>query len=133
MKMSMRHYAAFTMVVLGLLFMTALPASTTDLVIHLPGGKPLARKSVQYRCDATGPKIGLPATPFSVEYINGSGNSLVVVPIYGGSLIFANVASGSGARYAAQQYVWWEARGAATLYLDSLSGTQSSACQPTGK
>ena len=67
---------------------------------------------------------------FPVEYINGAGNSLAVVPIHGNSMIFANVMSGSGARYAAWQYIWWDAGGSVTLYSDSMAGKMQSACHP---
>jgi hypothetical protein len=76
--------------------------------------------------------IGLPAGAFPVEYINGAGNSLVIVPVHETSLIFANVSSGSGARYAAGQYIWWEAGGAVTFYSDSLAGKTQSACHRAG-
>lgn len=108
-------------------------AAAADLVINLPGSGPASRKTVTYRCDATGAKMGLPPSTFQVEYINGGGNSLAVVPINGNPLIFANVVSGSGARYAAQQYIWWEARGSATLYSDSMPSKQQSACQPVSE
>ena len=101
-----------------------------DITIHLPASASVSRKIVQYQCDDQGPKIGLPSGSFPVEYINGGGNSLAVVPISGNSVIFSNVISGSGARYAAQQFIWWEAKGAATLYSDSLSGKLQSTCQP---
>lgn len=104
-----------------------------DITIHLPANASISRKIVQYQCDPQGPKIGVQSGPFSVEYINGGGNSLAVVPISGNSLIFSNVISGSGARYAAQQFIWWEAHGTATLYADSLSGKLQSSCQPVEK
>jgi membrane-bound inhibitor of C-type lysozyme len=104
--------------------------SATDLVVTLPGSKLLLRKVVHYSCDANAVKLGLPAVPFDVEYINGSGNNLATIPILGGLLIFANVSSASGARYAAQQYVWWEAQGSATLYLDSPAQKDKTVCQP---
>src|SRR5438270_2952438 len=100
--------------------------SATDLIIHLPDDRSISRKSVQYQCDAGGTKIGVAAGPFTVEYINGGGNSLAIVPISGKSLIFSNVIAGSGARYTAQQYTWWEAGGGATLYSDSLAGKMRS-------
>jgi membrane-bound inhibitor of C-type lysozyme len=105
-------------------------AGATDLTIHLSGSQPVSRKTVQYQCDAKAVAVGLPASTFTVEYINGAGNSLVVVPIHGNSLIFANVMSGSGARYAAGQYIWWEAGGSVTLYSDSMAGKMQSACHP---
>lgn len=103
--------------------------SATDLTIHLPAHPLLARQNVLFQCDATGPQIGVPAGPFSVEYINGGGNSLVVVPIGSNALIFSNVVAGSGARYTAQQYTWWEAGGAVTLTSDSLAGKLQSTCR----
>ena len=120
-----------------LMTMAALGCSTamagaTDLTIHLKGTQPLTRKTVQYQCDAKGAAMGLPTAAFPVEYINGAGNSLVVVPVHDTSLIFANVNSGSGARYAAGQYIWWEAAGAVTFYSDSLAGKTQSACHRAG-
>jgi membrane-bound inhibitor of C-type lysozyme len=102
----------------------------TDLIINLPGTKILAHKTVHYRCDHGGAKIGLPSGAFEVEYINGSGNNLAAIPIFESRLIFSNISSASGARYAAQRYIWWEAGGIATLYYDSLSGKQTAVCRP---
>lgn len=104
------------------------PALGTDLLIHLPGLPPVSREMVSYTCDSQGAKIGLPSGKFDVEYIQGGGNSLVIVPIAGNALIFANVSSSSGARYSAQQYTWWEANGAVTFYSDSINGKLSSIC-----
>ncbi len=103
--------------------------SATDLTIHLPDNPSISRQSVEYQCHAKGPEIGVASVPFSVEYINGGGNSLVVVPIFRNALIFSNVASGSGARYTAQQYTWWEAGGSVTLWSDSLAGKMQSTCR----
>ncbi len=104
-------------------------AAATDLKIHLNGSQPISRMTAQYRCDAQGAKMGLPADAFSVEYINGAGNSLAVLPIHGASLIFANVASGSGARYAASQYIWWDEAGrTVSLSSDSIAGKMRSEC-----
>lgn len=104
--------------------------SATDLTIHLPNTPSITRQKVLYQCDATATQIGVPAVPFSVEYINGGGNSLVVVPMAGNALIFSNVSSGSGVRYTAQQYTWWEAKNSATLYSDSLTGKSQTSCRP---
>lgn len=111
------------------LLCSAASAAATDLTLHLNGTGTFSRNVVQYQCDAQGVTIGLPSGNFSVEYVNGGGNSLVVVPVSGSSLIFANVTSGSGARYAAGQYIWWEAQGAVTVYSDALSGKTQSACK----
>ena len=112
----------------GVLACNAL-AEASDLTIHLIGSQPITRNTVTYRCDAQGVKMGLPAGAFSVEYVNGAGNSLALVPVGGNSLIFANVVSGSGARYAAGQYIWWDAGGRRTTFSsDSLDGKMSSEC-----
>jgi membrane-bound inhibitor of C-type lysozyme len=104
-------------------------AGATDLTIHLNGSQPISRNTVKVQCDAQGSKMGLPAGVFSVEYLNGAGNSLAIVPVGGNSLIFANVVSGSGARYAAGEYIWWDAAGRGiTFSSDSLAGKMSSAC-----
>jgi membrane-bound inhibitor of C-type lysozyme len=95
----------------------------------LTGSEPVTRKTIQYQCDAEGAKMGLPAEAFSVEYTNGAGNSLAVLPVSGQSLIFSNVISGSGARYAARQYIWWDAAGRGTSFSsDSLAGKARSNC-----
>jgi len=99
-----------------------------DITVVLPGNADVTRKSVQYQCDRNGTKMGLPAGPFKVEYINGGGNSLVVVPISGKPLLFVSVMSGSGARYAAQQYTWWEAHN--TVAASSMQGNVQSSCHP---
>jgi membrane-bound inhibitor of C-type lysozyme len=103
-------------------------AGAADLTIHLSGSQPISRKTVQYQCDSQAAATGLPAAAFPVEYINGAGNSLVIVPVNGASLIFTNVTSASGARYAAGQYIWWDAAGSVNFYSDSLAGKKESAC-----
>jgi membrane-bound inhibitor of C-type lysozyme len=107
------------------------PALGTELSIRLPGVPPVSRETVSYTCDPVGEKIGVPSGKFEVEYINGGGNSLVVVPISGNSLIFANVSSASGAHYQAQQYTWRDSKGAVTLYSDSINGKLTSSCTRT--
>ncbi len=116
------------------LFATALLFSSplahgTDLTLHLNGSEPITRSTRTYQCDSVSSKMGIPAGIFAVEYLNGAGNSLAVVPVNGKSLIFANVASGSGARYAAGPYIWWDASGrTVTFTSDSLAGKMSSTC-----
>lgn len=115
-------------VAMGILFASTF-AGATDLTLHLKGSQPVSRATVQYECDAEGAKMGLPAGPFSVEYLNGAGNSLAVLPVNGQSLVFANVLSGSGARYAARQYIWWDAAGRSVSFSsDSLAGKMRSEC-----
>ena len=111
-------------------FICCMSAAAGDVVIRLDDTPPVARQVIRYQSDANGPKLGLPHGPFQVEYINGGGNSLAVLPISGKPLIFANVLSGSGARYAAQQYIWWEAAGrSVSLTSDTLAGKVESICR----
>lgn len=101
----------------------------TDLTLHLTGEATFSRRVEHVQCDANGSKMGLPENVFTVEYINGGGNSLAIVPVEGKSLIFANVIAGSGARYAARQYIWWDAAGRGiTFTADSLAGKMSANC-----
>jgi membrane-bound inhibitor of C-type lysozyme len=105
------------------------PAPATELTIHLNSSQPISRQTIQYQCDAQGVAMGLPASAFPVEYVNGAGNSLAIVPVHGALLIFANVSSGSGARYAASDYIWWDAAGRSTSFSsDSIAGKMRSEC-----
>jgi membrane-bound inhibitor of C-type lysozyme len=110
----------------------AVAAEATDLTIHLAGEAPVSRRVVQFQCDSTGVQLGLPAGAFPVEYLDGNGNSLAVLPIGGRSLIFANVISASGARYAAGRYIWWDAGSRRGVHLysdfDSLDGKKQATC-----
>ncbi len=119
-------------ILVGVLAATA-SLSAADIVINIGAGQAVSRRVVQYQCDANATRVGLPAGQFSVEYINGGANSLAVLPIAGRPLIFASVTSGSGARYAAQGYIWWEAAGRRiSLRSETLSGSPESVCQRAG-
>ena len=113
--------------------LAVLPAGATDLTLKLAGNESISSKTVTFQCDAQASNLGLPAESFSVEYVNGAGNSLAILPIKGESLIFSNVISGSGARYAARQYIWWDAgnRGV-TLHADGLNGKKQTSCKAVG-
>jgi len=101
-------------------------AGASDLTIHLKGTQPIERKTVNYQCDAAGAKMGLPAGTFSVEYLNGAGNHLAVVPVMGNSMIFVNVPSASGAKYAAERFTWWEAGARGTTFSADFPGPKAS-------
>ncbi|HEY5253109.1 MAG TPA: MliC family protein [Acidobacteriaceae bacterium] len=104
-------------------------AGATDLTLHLKGSQPMSRSTMQYECDAEGAKMGLPPGVFSVEYLNGAGNSLAILPVNGESIVFANIFSGSGARYASKQFIWWDAAGRSVSFSsDSLAGKMRSEC-----
>ncbi len=101
-------------------------AGASDLTIPLQGTGTFQRKTVKYQCDANGVKMGLPAGVFAVEYLNETNNHLAVVPVKGSSMIFVTVPSGSGAKYAAQEFVWWEAGGRGTTFESDFPGPKAS-------
>jgi membrane-bound inhibitor of C-type lysozyme len=113
------------------LWSSAVTGEAADLTIQLAGDTSVSRHVAQFQCDSTGVQMGLPAGAFTVEYLDGAGNSLAVLPIGGHSLIFANVISASGARYASGRYIWWDA-GSRGIHLysdfDSLDGKQQATC-----
>jgi membrane-bound inhibitor of C-type lysozyme len=119
--------------IMGVAFsLSALSAGAADLTISLTGSEPMARHVAKFRCDEHASALGLPTGVFSVQYWNGNGNSLAILPIQGRSLVFSSVISGSGARYAAGPYIWWDA-GARGVHLyanpDSLDGKEQTSCQ----
>ncbi len=114
------------------LLLASTTARAADLSVPLAPGESVERTTSEFRCDADGARLGLPAVPFLVEYINGGGNSLAVLPIRGKPLVFANVVAADGARYAAGPYVWWDARPKSiTLSADTADGHKQSDCQIT--
>lgn len=54
--------------------------------------------------------------PLTVQYLNADPTYLAFVPVDGQKLLFVNVVSASGARYASGQYVWWTKGASADLY-----------------
>ncbi len=53
--------------------------------------------------------------PFNVSYISAGENRLAILTVDGEERIFVNVISGSGARYASGEYIWWSKGDTATL------------------
>lgn len=107
---------------------TGVSVPAEDLSVRLPGVE-VTRIHASFECGGDGVALGLPAGPFTVEYLNAGENHLAVLPIHGRALVFANVISGSGARYAAGRYIWWDAgaRGV-TLYADGVEGHPKAEC-----
>jgi len=101
-------------------------SSAADITNRLPQAASVTRNTVRYACE------GLP--PIRVEYINAGSNALAVVPVSGEAMVFANVLSGSGARYAAGPYIWWTKGAGADLY-DQRQGDNAKpiTCQQTNR
>jgi membrane-bound inhibitor of C-type lysozyme len=81
-------------------------AHADPLTIDLPGAA--ERQTVAYACDG-GRKV-------TAEYINAGANSLAIVILGEQTILMVSVLSGSGARYAGQQYVWWTKGNSADFY-----------------
>ena len=81
-------------------------AHADPLTIDLPGTA--ERQTVTYAC-SDGRKV-------SAEYINAGDNSLAIVKLGDETVLMVSVISGSGARYAGQQYIWWTEGNSADFY-----------------
>jgi membrane-bound inhibitor of C-type lysozyme len=114
--------------------LSSLQLPAADLTLHLSGEAQFSHRLERVECDANGATMGLPRGVFTVEYVNGGDNSLAIVPVSGKSLIFANVVSGSGARYVARQYTWWDAAGRGiTFTSDWIDGKKTAICHVANK
>jgi membrane-bound inhibitor of C-type lysozyme len=83
-------------------------AHADPLTLQLPGGAAAERNTVAYSCDG--------GRSVKAEYINAGANSLAIVHRDGQAIVMVSVLSGSGARYAGQQYIWWTKGNAADFY-----------------
>ncbi len=104
--------AAFALVALCLT--PSLAAAASGEIKIQTAGK-FERKTVTYDCAAGG--------RLKVVYINSDPNFLAILPVKGEpqDLVFASVLSGSGARYAAGKYIWWNKGNNGNLF-DSTQG-----------
>ena len=68
--------------------------------------------------------------PFIVEFINADPNFLAIVPVGPLKMVFVNVLSADGAKYAAGQYEFWTKGSEATL-TDLQADPQSVQCSET--
>jgi membrane-bound inhibitor of C-type lysozyme len=103
-----------------------LGAAAQAEALVLEGVAPGETMQQTYRCDAPAEAMGLPAKAFTVLYINSDSNNLAIVPVKDARLVFANVVSASGARYAAGSWVWWEKGGTVTF---SEAAGRSATCR----
>jgi membrane-bound inhibitor of C-type lysozyme len=99
-------------------------AMATTVTFELPGSEPPSKQKLVYDCD--GRKIG-------ATYINTDNNALAVLDLGDETVVTVNVLSGSGARYAGQQYIWWTKGNEADLYdLTKGEDTPLAHCRATG-
>lgn len=94
--------------VVATVFLGVASAHADPLTIDLPGAASASRQTVAYACSG-----GHKAT---AEYVNAGANTMVVLTFDGQTLLMVTVLSGSGARYAGQQYIWWTKGNTADFY-----------------
>lgn len=112
----MKHLLPAILLTASSLSAPAFAAETSlQLVINLAGDA--ERRFVKYECEGEDEHR-------VVEYLNASPNFLAITEIDGKSLIFANVISASGARYAAGQYVW-STKGSEASLFDETQGADA--------
>ncbi|MEP3276091.1 MAG: MliC family protein [Stappiaceae bacterium] len=102
----MPRFFTFSAITAGAFLGSVALAQADGLMIPVPAVD-VQQTSQDYTCESMG-KI-------TVTYINAGPNSLAVVPIDGEPIVFANVLSASGARYAAGSKIWWSSKGGAML------------------
>ena len=87
------------------------PAATasSSLLITLNTTGDFERKTVNYGCQGDFEQL-------AVDYINAAPNYLAMIPLDGSTLLFNTVLAGSGAKYVAGKYVWWNKGNDASLY-----------------
>jgi membrane-bound inhibitor of C-type lysozyme len=90
----------------------AFAADAPHIVVTVENGGPNMRTTAHYDCGGNA---------VEVEYINVEPDHLAIVPVEGRKRVFALVLSGSGARYASGQYIWWSKGKEASLY-DEMKG-----------
>ncbi|WP_417309949.1 MliC family protein [Devosia sp.] len=78
---------------------------SAQVVLSLEGA--FERNIVEYDCELIG--------TIKVDFINAAPNFLAILPIGPRKMVFANVMSGSGAKYVAGQFEFWTKGTEATL------------------
>lgn len=105
----------FIIPTLALTLSAASAQAEVSLSVPLETGATSTITTASYSCAG--------AEPFTVQYVNAGANILAILPIDGESRIFANVLSGSGARYASGPYIWWSKGETATLENELEEGS----------
>ncbi|MQV99547.1 META domain-containing protein [Sinorhizobium medicae] len=100
--------------VIRLTFMDSRASGGAELKLRIPGADAVERQIVRYQC--AGKTV-------QAEYINAGPVSLATLAIEGTFIVASNVISGSGARYAGGQYVWWTKGDEARLF-DTMEGEE---------
>ncbi len=95
-------------IVAAVLWLAPAAALADTLTLDLPGAASAERDTVAYSC--TGDR------KVTAEYVNAADNGLAIVNLGDKTVLMVSVLSGSGARYAGQQYIWWTKGNSADFY-----------------
>ena len=86
------------------------------LLISLPPEETVGRQDVEYLCSLDDKKASeeekslrtsLPSGVFTATYFSADAMALVVLPVDGRVMVFANVVADSGSKYVGDRYIWW--------------------------
>lgn len=110
---SRKTSAAAMAALLALVPLGAAAQTPAPLTLDLPGEA--ERTVVTYACRASADAD--PQT-LPVEYINLPGNNFALLPIDGRPTLFVGVIAGSGAKYVANDMVWWTKGPRGDLYSE---------------
>jgi membrane-bound inhibitor of C-type lysozyme len=102
-------------ITLTVLLLTGSAAAATTVTIELPGNETPQTAKVTYACGER---------RVTATYINTEANQFAVLDLGDATVAMVTVLSGSGARYAGQQWEWWTKGEQATL-TDVRGGAQS--------
>lgn len=80
---------------------------SSGLSISITGSDNFSSEKIKYKCGDQ---------DVVATYINAGDISLVQLDMADKTIVAANVLSGSGAKYAGEQYYWWEHQGDVSLY-----------------
>lgn len=94
-------------------------ASAATIEIDVPDEAAVGTIEAAYAC---------PDREIAVTYHNAGDNALAVLRFGDETVVMANVLSGSGARYAGRQYVWWTRGDEADLYDEMQPDAKPVSC-----
>lgn len=83
-------------------------APQNSFTIPLKPAVAVKTTKASYRCLGDPALLAhFPSQTVPVTYINAGESSLAILPLNGQTFVFANVVAASGAKYAADNFVWW--------------------------
>lgn len=111
-----------TTIATAALLAATLPVPAAEISITVPDATDVERREAVYDC-------GEHEVP--VEYVNAWPVALAILSLDGTTIVASNVLSGSGAKYAGAQYVWWS-KGNEALLFDLMQGEDAApvTCNP---